>query len=154
VALANPGGAEYLFIGYNPNSSNDRSHNEWHEVPDGAEYAKTGLKGVFNDNVQAIWPRAAYEGGCAMNAVYFRPATPRDLPLSKRDAEAFCIPRTQDLIEILRPRNLVLIGLGTADALGFPRGAALVEADPKRGFVAYPREKVQSRITPLKRPRF
>jgi hypothetical protein len=125
--------APILFIGSQPGGSladaiDGEASGERRQWPGRCEYAYKAW--TLARRMRLLWSADFLEGCTGLNANFFR--APREqewgrLPASLRsEASKFCLAKTSELIEALRPQHVVVIGLGPFDRLtGFAGTLAL-----------------------------
>lgn len=121
--------APYLFLGFQP-GGRLKDVREAHHVgwPDVCEYAldKPGLKAAgwsrltYATNMQAVWSQDLLRDCTGLNDIFFRAPNIDDwnnknklAPTARLKAEAFSRPRAREIVELLSPQRIVVVGLTT-----------------------------------------
>lgn len=144
---------EYLFVGYQPGGKADavleQQHRSW---PEECEYAldRQALRAVgwtrptYALNMQKIWGVCVLRRSTGLNAVFFRSPSmeqwSRVQAELRTELEKFSLTRLKRIIEVIRPKRIAVIGLGTFDWLTRRAGLkgrddALVSPSGRRALV-------------------
>jgi hypothetical protein len=109
-------GAPYLFLGYQPAGTEAESDETW---PEQNFYTMKNWR--FSKRVRSIWGAELVNNCTGLNAIFFRaPSVAAWLRVEKplrRELEEFSIHHAEEIVRILRPKCLVVIGLGTFNRL-------------------------------------
>jgi hypothetical protein len=117
-------GAPYLFIGYQPGGKARDAidglaaghHNGW---PVRSDFATAPWR--LASEMRRIWGTELIDSCPGLNAIFFRSTTMKDwrqLPPALRERlEDFSRERVRRIVEVLDPRHLIVIGLGTFNML-------------------------------------
>ena len=112
--------APFLFVGYQPGGKVSTAelghHDSW---PSYCDYARADWH--LAKRIRDVWGKARVERCTGLNAIFFRAPTATDWEkvdaTTKAEVKQFSISAAERITRAVRPKSIVVIGLGTFDML-------------------------------------